>query len=114
MLYIFLTLLSGIVSWIISIYFRSIEIKKKIILMPKQLVTQIALFVIFAILFWEFFRSISINLWFIELSWFLIYVLFSSASYYAVQVFYEFFSWNTMFASEEEMRKYLEKIESER
>ena len=49
-----------------------------------------------------------------ELSWFLIYILFSSASYYAVQVFYEFFSGNTLFATEEEMRKYLEKLESER
>ncbi len=114
MLYITLTLISGIVSGILSIYFRTIELKKKVILMPKQLVTQIALFIVFAIVFWEFFSSITINLWFIELSWFLIYVLFSSASYYAVQVFYEFFSWNTLFAWEDEMRKYLEKLESER
>jgi len=51
MLYILLTLLSGIASGILSIYFRSIEIKKKIILMPKQLFTQIALFIIFAMIF---------------------------------------------------------------
>jgi hypothetical protein len=114
MLYIALTFLSGIASGILSIYFRSIELKKKVILMPKQLVTQIALFVLFAMIFWEFYSSISINLWFIELSWFLIYVLFSSVSYYGVEVFYEFFSGNTMFATEEEMRKYLEKLDSER
>jgi len=51
MLYILLTLLSGIASGILSIYFRSIELKKKIILMPKQLFTQIALFIIFAMIF---------------------------------------------------------------
>lgn len=114
MLYILLTLLSGIASGIVSIYFRTIELKKKIILMPKQLVTQIALFVLFALVFWEFFTTVSINLWFIDLWWFIIYLLFSSASYYAVQVFYEFYTGNTLFATEEEMRKYLEKIESER
>lgn len=51
MLYITLTLISGIVSGILSIYFRTIELKKKVILMPKQLVTQIALFIVFAIVF---------------------------------------------------------------
>lgn len=114
MFYIALTIVSGIASWLLSIYFRSIELKKKIILMPKQLVTQITLFIVFALIFSEFFNTISVDLWFIEFSWFMIYVLFSSAWYYAVQVFYEFFSGNTLFASEDEMRKYLEKIESER
>lgn len=76
--------------------------------------TQIALFIIFALIFWEFYSEIIINLWFIELWWFLIYFLFSSASYYAVQVFYEYFTGNTLFAWEEEMKKYLDKIESER
>jgi len=82
--------------------------------MPRQLATQIALFIVFALIFKEFYSSITIDLGFIELSWFLIYVLFSSASYYAVQVFYEFFTGNTLFASEAEMKAYLEKLESER
>jgi hypothetical protein len=43
-----------------------------------------------------------------------IYVIFSSASFYAVQVFYEFFSGNELFATEAEMKKYLEKIERDR
>jgi len=55
MIYIFLTLFSGICSGILSIYFRMRELKKKIILMPKQLLTQIALFIIFALIFSEFF-----------------------------------------------------------
>jgi len=114
MLYITLTLVSGIISGIVSIYFRALELQKKIILMPKQLVSQIALFIVFALIFWEFFSSVQINLWFVDLGWFIIYVIFSSAAYYAVQVFYEFFSGNTLFATEQEMREYLEKIESER
>jgi hypothetical protein len=82
--------------------------------MPKQLLTQIALFVIFALIFAEFFAEIFIQLGPITLGWLTIYVIFSSASYYAVQVFYEFFSGNKLFATEEEMKKYLEKIEDDR
>jgi len=81
--------------------------------MHKQFFTQIALFVVFAIIFWEFFSSVSIDLWFIKLSWLIIYILFSSLSYYAVQVFYEYYSGNTLFAWEEEVQKYLEKLEND-
>jgi hypothetical protein len=49
-----------------------------------------------------------------SLSWFMIYVLFSSVAYYAVQVFYEYFSGNKLFATEEEMKEYLEKLENDR
>jgi len=48
------------------------------------------------------------------MGWLIIYILFSSVSYYAVQVFYEFFSGNKLFATEQEMKDYLEKIESKR
>jgi hypothetical protein len=44
----------------------------------------------------------------------MIYIIFSSASYYAVQVFYEYFSGNKLFPTEGEMKKYLEKLEDER
>jgi len=88
-------------------------LREKIILMHKQFATQLALFAIFAIIFWKFFSDIFIDLWFIKLSWIIIYILFSSLSYYALQVFYEFYSGNTLFASEEEVRKYLEKLEND-
>jgi hypothetical protein len=39
-----------------------IELKKEIILMPKQLFTQIALFIIVALIFGEFFSEMFINL----------------------------------------------------
>jgi hypothetical protein len=114
MLYITLTLLSWIFSGFLSMYFRERELKKKIILMPRQLAVQIALFVIFALIYWEYFSHVSINLGFIELGWLLIFVLFSSVSYYAVQVFYEYFSGNKLFASEKEMQEYIERLEDER
>jgi len=82
--------------------------------MHKQLFTQIAWFVVFALIFWEYFSHITIDLWFMSLSWFMIYVLFSSVAYYAVQVFYEYFSGNKLFATEEEMKEYLEKLENDR
>ena len=44
----------------------------------------------------------------------MIYIIFSSASYYAVQVFYEHFSGNKLFPTEWEMKKYLEKLENDR
>lgn len=114
MLYILLTLLSGIAWWILSIYFRTLELKKEIILMPKQLFTQIALFIAVALVFWEFFSEMFINLWFMKLWWMMIYIIFSSASYYAVQVFYEHFSGNKLFPTEWEMKKYLKKIEDDK
>lgn len=82
--------------------------------MHKQLFSQIALFFVFAILFAEYFSYIKIDFWFFEIWWLLIYVLFSSVSYYGVQVFYEFFSGNKLFATEKEMREYLEKLEKEK
>ncbi len=81
--------------------------------MHKQLFTQLALFVGFALIFAEFFSEVMIDLGFIQLNWFLIYVLFSSASFYAVQVFFEVYTWKKFFATEEEMQKYLEKLEDE-
>lgn len=81
--------------------------------MPKQLATQIAFFIACAFLFEAFFSQVSIDLGFIELSWIWIYVIFSSFSYYCLQVFYEFFSGNTLFATEQEMQEYLEKLENE-
>ena len=114
MLYILLTLISGFASGLLSVYFRYQELQKEIILMPKQLVTQIALFTIFALIFKEFFSHIIIDLGFFKLGWFLIYVLFSSVSYYAVQVFYEYYSWNKLFADEAEMQKYIEKLERDK
>lgn len=114
MTYIFYTLLSWVFSGCISIYFRTIEIKKEVILMPKHLFIQIGVFILFAYIFWRYFTQITIDLWFINLSWMLIYIIFSSASYYAVQVFYEYYSGNTLFATESEVKKYLEKLESER
>lgn len=114
MLYILLTLLSWVASWALSIYIRYIELKKEIILMPKQLFLQIGFFILFAYIFWEYFSNVVIDLWFIQLSWMLIYIIFSSASYYAVQVFYEYYSGNTLFATETEMKAYLEKLENDR
>ena len=81
--------------------------------MHKQLFSQILLFIVFGYIFGTYFSEISIQLGFIELSWFLIYVLFSSASFYAIQVFFESFTGKLFFASEEEMEKYLEKLEDE-
>lgn len=82
--------------------------------MHKQLFSQIALFFVFAVFFAEYFSYMSIDVGYFELSWLLIYVLFSSVSYYAVQVFYEYFSGNKLFATEKEMKEYLEKLENER
>lgn len=114
MTYIFYTLLFWCISGMLSVYFRMLELKKEVILMPKQLVTQIAFFAISALIFWEFFANIVIDLWFIKLWWFLIFMLFSSVSYYAVQVFYEYFSWNKLFADEAEMKRYIEKLEQDK
>jgi len=114
MIYIILTIISGIISGIISINFRKKELEKKIILMHKQLISQIAIFIIFALIFKEFFQEVMIDLNFLQLWWFSIYVLFSSASYYAVQVFYEFFSGNKLFATNEEVQEYIEKIERDK
>lgn len=114
MLYIGLTLLSWIVSGVLSIFFRTQELKKQIILMHKQLFTQIALFIIFLLIFKELFSDVFIDLWFIKLGWFSIYLIFSTVSFYAVQVFYEYFSWNKLFATEEEMKAYLEKLDNDR
>lgn len=69
---------------------------------------------VFAIIFAEFFSDIQIDLGFVSLGWLMIYIIFSSASYYAVQVFYEYFTGNKLFATEEEMRKYLEKLENDK
>lgn len=113
MLYIYLTLASGMLSGLISLFFRRQELQKEVILMHKQLITQIAFFVSVALIFKEFFSHIVIDLWFLKLGWFLIYIAFSSVSYYAVQVFYEYYSWNKLFADEEEMQKYIEKIEKD-
>ena len=114
MIYIILTIISWILSGIMSIYFRKKELKKKTVLMHKQLVSQISVFVIFALIFKEFFQEIIIDLNFLELWWFSIYVLFSSVSYYAVQVFYEFFSGNKLFATNQEVQEYIEKIERDK
>lgn len=114
MLYISATLIFWVLSGLLSIYFRNLELKKEVILMPKQLASQIGLFTIVALIFRELFQNISINLGFIQLGWFLIYVVFSSVSYYAVQVFYEYFSGNKLFADEEEMKKYIEKLEEDK
>jgi hypothetical protein len=103
-----------VVSGIISIYFRIIELKKEVILMPKQLGLQILLFIVFAIIFWKYFSEVYIDLWFIKLWWIIIYLTFSSASFYAMQVFYEYFSGNELFATEAEMKKYIEKIERDK
>jgi hypothetical protein len=113
MIYISLTLLSGIILWILSIYFRSLELKKKIILMPKQLISQIALFFVFGLIFQDYFSEVVINLGFLELNWVLIYILFSSVSYYAVQVFYEYFTWNKLFATEKEIQEYIDKLQQD-
>ena len=114
MLYIYLTLASWCVGWCLSIYFRKKELKNKVILMPKQLVTQLALFIIFALIFREYFSTVFIDLWFLKLGWFLIYFIFSSISFYAVQVLYEFQTWNSLFATDDEMRAYIEKLESDK
>lgn len=113
MIYIVLTLLSGILSGIVAVWFRLQELKKEIILMHKQLLTQILLFLGCALVFAEFFSEITIDLGFIQLGWFLIYVLFSSVSFYAVQVFFEAYTHKKFFATEEEMQKYIEKLEDE-
>jgi hypothetical protein len=113
MTYIVLTLLSGILSGIVAVWFRLQELKKEVILMHKQLITQIVLFIVFALVFAEFFSEMNIDLGFIQLGWFLIYVLFSSASFYAVQVSFEAYTNKNFFATEEEMQKYIEKLEDE-
>ena len=81
--------------------------------MHKQLITQIALFIGFAMIFAEFFSEVTIDLGFMQLGWFLIYILFSSASFYAVQVVFETYTEKKFFATEEEMQKYIEKLENE-
>lgn len=82
--------------------------------MPRHLVSQIALFIIFALIFAEFFSEIYIDLGFIQIGWLIIYIACSSLSYYAVQVFYEFFTGNTLFPTEEEVKSFLDKMERER
>lgn len=113
MTYIVLTLLSGIFAGLVAVWFRLQELKKEIILMHKQLITQIFLFIAFALVFGEFFSEMTIDLGFMKLGWFLIYVLFSSASFYAVQVIFEAHTEKEFFATEEEMQKYIEKLEDE-
>ncbi|MDA9128956.1 hypothetical protein N9J72_00570 [Candidatus Gracilibacteria bacterium] len=114
MAYITFTLLSGVFSGFLSIYFRRLELKNKIVLVHKQLITQIAVFTIFLLVFREFYSYMIIDLGFVKIGWFLIYFLFSSASFYAVQVFYENASSNSLFATEAEMKAYIEKIEKDK
>ena len=113
MTYIFLTLLSGIISALVAVWFRLQELKKEVILMHKQLITQIFLFIAFALVFAEFFSEVTIDLGFMQLGWFLIYILFSSVSFYAVQVIFEAHTEKKFFATDEEMQKYIEKLEDE-
>ncbi len=82
--------------------------------MPRQLATQITLFAICALIFRELFSNIIIDLGFFKMWWFLIYILFSSVSYYGVQVFYEYLSGNKLFADEAEMQRYIEKLEQDK
>jgi len=67
MLYIICTLFSGIFSACISIYFRIQELKNEVILVPKHLVSQIAFFTMFALIFSEFFSEVFIDLTFITI-----------------------------------------------
>lgn len=81
--------------------------------MPRQILSQILLFAAFTFLFSQYFSEVVIDLGFIQLGWFLIYVIFSSVSFYAVQVCFEAYTEKKFFATEEEMQKYLEKLEDE-
>lgn len=111
MLYILCTLISWLIGWGVAIFFRLQELDKQVILIHKQLFSQITVFILFALVFREFFTHVLIDLGFMQMWWFMIYLLCSSLSFYAVQVFFEFFSGNKMFATEQEMKDYLEKVQ---
>jgi len=113
MLYIALTFLSWIVSGLMSVWFRNRELKNKVILMHRQFFSQIIFFLIFMYVFSLYFTSVTIDLWFVELSWAFIYVLFSTFGYYLIQVMYELITWNSIFAGQDEIEAYIHKLEED-
>ncbi len=114
MVYILYNLLYGILSGILSMYFRHQELREEVILMPRQIFTQIPLFIVVALIAHTYFSGVYIDVGIVKLWWFVILCIYSSLSFYAFQVFYEFISGNTLFATEQEMQAYIEKIEDER
>lgn len=114
MLYVVLSIVSGILSVGISIYYRLQEIKTKTIIFWKHIGFQLLLLVGSLLVFGEFFSHITIEFSFFTLSWFWIFFLFSSLSYYAWQVFFEYKTDQKLFAPKEELEAYLEKLENDR
>jgi len=108
-MYVTLVLLSGIVSGCISIGFRLYEIWAQKILVGTQFFFQIVAFVFMSVVFWNYFSDHFFQIGSIELGWFFIFVLFSSLSYYMVQVLFEWKSRIPLFPTEKEIEEYLEK-----
>ncbi|MCH8518195.1 hypothetical protein LAT59_00315 [Candidatus Gracilibacteria bacterium] len=114
MLYLLLSFLSGIISGGITIYFRLQEIKTQTIIFGKHIFSQIILFFILLSLFQNYFSHIKMVFPYITLSWFWIFFIVSSMSYYMVQIFFEYFTDKKFFAPKEELEAYLEKLEDEK
>jgi len=110
MLFILSTLFSGIFSGLVSIFFREYELKNDTIAVGRQFVLQLLFLIIFLMIFYQFFSGYTLVIGnFLTLSWFFIYFVFSSLSYYMVQILYEWFTGITLFPSDMEVEEYIEK-----
>lgn len=109
MVYVIIVLLAGVFSGGVSIAFRLYEIGTEKIFVGKQFIAQLVLFWISSYVFWNFFSEYFLEIGIVRLNWFFIFFLFSSLSYYMVQVLFEWKSKISLFPTEQEIEEYLEK-----
>lgn len=114
MLYIIITFLSGAISAGITIFYRLQEMRTQTIIFWKHFFTQLFYFFLCILVFREFFGHIRLVFPFLELSWFWVFFIISSLSYYMVQVIFEWKTWKKLFAPKEELEAYLERIEQDK
>lgn len=113
MIYIACVLLSGFLSWIIAILFREKELRDTTVLLHRQFFLQIFWAFGCGYVFYKYFSNWHIEIGGFTLGWFSLYLIFSTVSFYMVQVFYEFFRGKKLFATEEEIENYIKKREED-
>lgn len=107
--YIIVSLLAGVCSGLISIWFRLYEIGTEKILVGTQFLFQMFIFGIFSYSFYLFFSEYYLQIGTIVINWFILFFVLSSLSYYAVQTVFEWKSRIPLFPTEKEIEEYLEK-----
>jgi len=103
------TLISGVLSACISIAFREYEVKAKKILLGTQFFIQLIALIVMLYLFGKFFSGYTLDVGLFTLNWVFIYLIFSSVSYYGIQVLYELSGKKTLFPTDQEIEEYIER-----